>query len=65
MISDQLAELADTILYGAIRGQPMSSEIVAHVAKILIDLSRQVKAMEDQPVPVPLRAPLPQPRRPV
>ena len=57
MTSTKLANLADTMLFAAVRGEAILAPRAAQLAQVLLDLSFQVKAMEDRPVPENARAP--------
>lgn len=61
MISTKLANVSDAMLFDAMRGVSMPPDRAAKIAEMLLDLSKQVQAMEDGPVPLRKRLPM---RRP-
>ena len=50
MISDDLGHLSDFVLGYAATQQPIHPDCSAHLAKVLLDLSRQAKQLERLPV---------------
>ena len=52
MLSDELGHLSDWIVGFAATQQPIMPDASAHLAKVLLDLSRQAKQLERLPVDV-------------
>lgn len=50
MLSDELGNLSDFCLGIAAKGRPLHPDRLGHLAKILLDLSRQAKRMESLPI---------------
>jgi hypothetical protein len=50
MLSDDLANLSDWCLGQAARGIAMHPDRLAHMAKVLLDLSHQVHRLERLPI---------------
>ena len=57
MISDELCNLADAMLLEAKAGEPMQPARYAAFAAIALNLSIQVRVLEDKPVPQRARWP--------
>ena len=52
MISDELGHLSDWVIGFAANKQPIQPDASAHLAYVLLDLSRQAKQLERLPVDV-------------
>ena len=52
MISDDLGHLSDWVVGFAAHQQPIQPDASAHLAKVLLDLSRQARQLERLPVDV-------------
>ena len=52
MISDDLGHLSDWVIGFAATQQPIQPDASAHLAKVLLDLSRQARQLERLPVDV-------------
>jgi hypothetical protein len=50
MISDELGRLSDFVIGFAATQQPIPTHTAAHLAHVLLDLSRQAKQLERLPV---------------
>lgn len=50
MISTDLANLADWCLGIAAKGRAMDADRLAHMAKVLLDLARQARQLEQLPI---------------
>jgi hypothetical protein len=50
MISQDLSSLADWVITWAAKNEPMPPPKAAHLADVLLDLSRQVRSLERLPI---------------